>query len=298
MALAGWWYVRNVVTTGTFSGLAEPIMLRGRGVIAMLGAIPHIPWVRAVDVILVSHLYFCGWSSLTVRSWMYHVFFAIAMLAALGLIVQLRRPAVFWLVAVYGFFWLGQLYNVLLQYLTKGLAGSMGWYMYAVVACEVVLCAVAFGRLQVPAVALGTVLFGLLDLYGMHWLAIPYYTGIIGHRANGALAALHISEFRAVGFDAVFERLAVDKWAPMSNRVLIVLWVLYFAGTILPMAVMFLVALGGKTRFMECWGRRQPGRPRQRAGAGPGRTRRGGRACRDGRPVAMSALVEVTFRLL
>jgi hypothetical protein len=112
----------------------------------MLAAVPHIPWVHAVDVILVSHLYFCGWSSLTVRSWMYHVFFAIVILAALGLTVQLRRPAVLWLVGIYGFFWLGQLYNVLLHYLTIGLAGSNGWYMYAVVASEVVLCAVAFGR--------------------------------------------------------------------------------------------------------------------------------------------------------
>src|SRR5216684_1625213 len=109
VVIAGWWYVRNVMTTGTFSGLAEPVMLRDRGVTAMLAAIPHIPWVRAVDVILVSHLYFCGWSSLTVRGWMYHVFFAIAMLAALGLIAQLRRPGVLWLVGIYGFFWLGQL---------------------------------------------------------------------------------------------------------------------------------------------------------------------------------------------
>lgn len=246
VAIAGWWYLRNVVTTGTFSGLAEPGMLRDRSMTALLAAVPHIPWVRAIDVILVSHLYFCGWSSLTVRSWMYRVFFAIAMLAALGLIVQLRRPAVFWLVGIYGFFWLGQLYNVWLQYLTKGLAGSMGWYMYAVVASEVVLCAVAFGRLRVLGVALGTVLFGLLDLYGMHWLAIPYYTGIIGHRPNGALAALHISEFRAVGFDAVFERLAVNKCALMSPRVLIALWILYFAGTILPVAVMLLLALWSK----------------------------------------------------
>jgi hypothetical protein len=243
VAMAGWWYVRNVLTTGAFSGLAEPVMLRDRDVTAMLAAVPHIPWVHAVDVILVSHLYFCGWSSLTVRSWMYHVFFAIAILAALGLTVQLRRPAVFWLVGIYGFFWLGQLYNVWLQYLTKGLAGSMGWYLYAVVASEVVLCAVAFGRYRVLAVALGTTLFGLLDLYGMHWLAIPYYTGIIGHRANGALAALHISQFRAVGFDAVFERLAVNKWAPVSPRVLMVLWILYFAGTVLPMAAMLFLAL-------------------------------------------------------
>lgn len=238
VVIAGWWYVRNVVTTRTLSGLAEPVMLRDRGTLAMLAAIPHIPWGHAVDVILVSHLYFCGWSSLTVRAWMYHVFFAIAMLAALGLIVQLRRPAVVWLVGIYGLFWLGQLYNVLLQYLTKGLAGSMGWYMYALVACEVVLCAVAFGRCRVLAVALGAILFGLLDLYGMHWLAIPYYAGIIGHRANGALGALYISEIRAVGFDAMFERLAVNKWPLISQRVLIVLWILYLAGTILPMAVM------------------------------------------------------------
>jgi 4-amino-4-deoxy-L-arabinose transferase-like glycosyltransferase len=242
VGIAGWWYVRNIVTTGTLSGQAESVMLRDRRVMDLLPAILHIPWLRAVDVILVSHLYFCGWSSLGVRSWMYHVFFAIAILSAVGLIMQLRRPAVIWLAAIYGFFWLGQLYNVFLQYLARGLAGSMGWYMYAVVACEVVLCAVAFGRFRVWAVALGTILFSLLDLYGMHWVAIPYYTGIIGHRANGALAALHLSQFHAVGFGGVFERLAVNKPVAMSPAVLIVLWVLYLAGTILPMAAVLLGA--------------------------------------------------------
>ena len=46
-----------------------------------------------------------------------------------------------------------------------------------------------------------------------------------------------------MGFDAVFERLAVNKWAPMSQRVMIVLWILYLVGTMLPMVVMLLVAL-------------------------------------------------------
>ena len=133
-AIAGWWYIRNIATTGTLSGLAESVTLRDRGLPAMLAGAKHLPWVHAVDVILVSHLYFCGWSSLTVRSWMYHVFFAIAALAAIGLIFRLGQPAVLWLAAIYGSFWLGQLYNVVLQFLTKGLAGSMGWYMYAVVA--------------------------------------------------------------------------------------------------------------------------------------------------------------------
>ena len=240
VAIAGWWYVRNVVTAGTFSGLPEAVMLRDRHLTALLSAVFHIPWLRAVDVILVSHLYYCGWSSLGVRSWMYHVFFAIAALAAVGLIVQLRSPAAIWLAVIYGFFWLGQLYNVFLQFLARGVVGSVGWYMFAAVACEVVLCAVAFGRWRAWAVALGAMLFGLLDLYGMHWVAIPYYTGIVGHRANGALAALHIGQYHSVGFGAVFERLAVDKPAAMSASVLIVLWILYLAATLLPIAIMLL----------------------------------------------------------
>ena len=245
-AVAGWWYIRNIVTTGTLSGLAESVTLRNRGVSEMFTAATHVPWVRGVDVILVSHLYFCGWSSLTVRSWMYHVFFAIAALAAIGLIPRVRKPAVLWLASLYGLFWLGQLYNVLLQYLTKGLAGSMGWYMYAVVGCEVVLCAVAFGRIRVPALAIGTVLFGALDLYGMHWLALPYYTGMIGHRASGALTALHISDVRAFGFFTMFQRLAENKWALLSEPVLIILWTLYLAATIIPMALVLVMAARGR----------------------------------------------------
>ena len=236
LTIAGWWYVRNVVTTGALSGLAEPIMLKDKGTMAILSAIPAVPWLRAIDVILTSHLYYCGWSSLTVRSWIYHVFFAIMILAALGLFAQLRRRAILWLVGVYGFFWLGQIYNVVLQYLTKGLAGSMGWYLYAVVACEVVLCSLAFGRFQIFITALGAVLFGTLDLYGMHWLAIPYYTGLISHRANGSIGALHFREFHAIGFGAVFERLAVNKCMVLTPPVLTVLWALYFASTLLIVA--------------------------------------------------------------
>lgn len=248
VAIAGWWYARNLATTGTFSGLAEAVMLRKTGMTAMLAAIPRIPWRHAVDVTLATHLYFCGWSSLMVRGWMYHVLFAIVALAALGLVRQLRGPAMWWLAGVYGFFWLGQLYNVVLQYLTKGLAASMGWYMYAVVAPEVVLCVVAFGRHRLAAAGVGTVLFGLLDIYGMHWVAIPYYTGIIGHRATGALAAMHVDQMRSAGFHTMFERLAVNKWAPVSPPVLVTLWILYVAGTILPMAALPFVAWKGREK--------------------------------------------------
>jgi len=77
----------------------------------------------------------------------------------------------------------------------------------------------------------------------MHWLAIPYYTGIIGHQANGTLAALHMGQFHTAGFGTVFERLTVNKPALVSPPVLMILWILYLAGTILPMAEMLLLAL-------------------------------------------------------
>ena len=231
-AIAGWWYVRNVATTGTLSGLSESVMLRDTGLVGMAKKIPSVPWRTAVDAILFSHLYFGGWSSLTVRSWMYHVFYAVAIAAAVGLIWQLRRRPILWLLAIYAAFWAGQLYNVLLLYLSKGLPASMGWYMYAVVAAEVVLCVAAFGRFSRWAAAGGAALFGLFDLYTVHFVAIPYYTGMIRHKANGALAALHAADFRAVGFGGGFERLTANKGSLISQHVMLALWVLYLAATI------------------------------------------------------------------
>ncbi len=231
-AIAGWSYVRNVVTTGTLSGLSESVMLRGVGVAGMVRRIPGVPWRTAVDAILFSHLYFGGWSSLTVRSWMYHLFYAVAIIAAVGLLWQLRRRPILWLLAIYAAFWAGQLYNVLLLYLSKGLPASMGWYMYAVVAAEVVLCVAGFGRFRSWAAAGGAILFGLFDLYTVHAVAIPYYTGMIRHKASGALAALHLADLRTVGFGGAFERLAINKGELITPAVLIALWVVYLAATV------------------------------------------------------------------
>ncbi len=231
-AIAGWWYLRNLVTTGTLSGLSESVMLRSVGFFGMLRRVPSVPWKTALDAILFSHLYFAGWSSLMVRSWMYHVFYLVAAAAAVGLIWQMRKEPVRLLFAIYGLFWIGQLYNVLLLYLSKRLPGSMGWYMYAVVAAEVVLCVAGFGRFRRWAALGGAILFGLFDLYTMHAVAIPYYTGMIRHKPNAALTALHTADFRAVGFGGAFERLAIHKGPLISKPVLIGLWALYLAGTL------------------------------------------------------------------
>jgi hypothetical protein len=235
--VGGWWYIRNMVTTGTLAGLSESVTLRKVGLMEMAGQALRINWAKAIDSILFSHLYFGAWSSLTVRSWMYHLFYMVVLIAAVGLLRQFRRPQVLSLLLVYGCFWAGQLYNVVLLYMSKGLGGSMGWYMYAVVGAEAVLCLAGLrclsGRKWARWMAgVGAGLFALLDLYTTSGLELPYYAGLIRHRLSGGMESLHGSVLRNFGEGELVERLA--RLVPAG--VLTTLWLLYLLGTVAAVA--------------------------------------------------------------
>jgi hypothetical protein len=163
---------------------------------------------------------------------MYHLFYAAILVGAAGLSRQLRRPGIRPLLLIYVLFWTGQLYNVVLLYMSKGLGASMGWYMYAVVGAEVVLCIAGLKGLA-PAsksrwiAVAGAAMFALLDLYTVHAVAIPYYTGMIGHRANGSLEALHRAGLQSVGIVDAVGRLSEFVPPPLLSG----LWLLYLGGT-------------------------------------------------------------------
>ncbi len=185
--LSSWWYLHNLWANGTLSGLSESVKLRHVGTWELLHRVPDIPWRTAIDCILFTHLYYGGWSSLAVRSWIYHVFYVFIGLAAAGGVFAVRRhPKLRPLAAVYAAFWLAQCYNVLLIFASKGVPASMGWYLYAVIGAEAVLCAAT-----IPPVV-GVVLFAALDLYAMNFVALPYYHGLIRHKASGALETFHL----------------------------------------------------------------------------------------------------------
>ncbi|HTX34421.1 MAG TPA: glycosyltransferase family 39 protein [Bryobacteraceae bacterium] len=241
-AVAGWWYVRNLATTGTLTGLSESVMLRDLGVWGVLRRAPSLPWRTAADAILFSHLYFGGWSSLTVRSWMYHLFFAVVLAAAIGLAWRWRERPIRVLAALYAAFWLGEFYNALLEWLSKGLPGSMGWYLYAVVGAEVVLCVAGIAallpqRFRGWTAPVGALLFALFDLYTVHLVAIPYYSGMIRHKPNGAPGTFHLADFRAVGWSGAFHRLSAFQALP--EAALVMLWAAYLAATALALAAAF-----------------------------------------------------------
>jgi hypothetical protein len=262
-AIAGWWYVRNIVTTGTLSGLSESVALKSAGAHPLMRAL-EINWAKALDGTLLSHLYFGAWSSLTLRSWMYHLLYAVIAAAACGIALLIcaaaRRngnsigiiaaPAFATALAIYGAFWLGQLYNVLLIYASKGIAVSMGWYGYAVVGAQTAPCVAGLSallprRFRGWSIAVGVSLFLLLDLYTLYGLELPYYAGIIAHKTNGGIAGLRAADLR--GYSTVFGRAAAFKGPQVITLVVIVLWVFQTAASL----VLAVIGLKGPEVFFR-----------------------------------------------
>lgn len=137
--------------------------------------------------------------------------------------------------AFYFFFCLGLGYHVLITFAASGQSSTAGWYLYCLAVTQTLLIIVGLAALAptafrphlVPAATIG---FGLLDLYTVHFLFIPYYVGLIGHRANGALATFVIGGTRELGFWNIFARISSNKTF-MSPQLAIGIWLGYLAAT-------------------------------------------------------------------
>lgn len=241
--IGGWWYLRNHAVTGTWSGLSESVALRRDTWWQFLEGVRHVQWGRAIDSILMSHVWFGGWSSLTVRSWMYHAVFIAVGIAIVGVALNLKgsteiqRSSLYPLLAFYGFFWAGQLYNVLLLFLSKGVSTSMGWYMYCVIAAEIVLLVVGLCSV-VPMRVRAWLLSGLvlcaatLDFYTVDFVSIPYYSGLRSHRLDGSMAAFLLRQLHDTPLREVIGRLCVNKADWLQPHIFEVLWACYAVATL------------------------------------------------------------------
>ncbi len=250
LILSGWWYWRNHTLTGSWSGLMQDVTLRNVTLVELLRKVPQVDWRNALDSTFLSHIWFGAWSFLQVRYWIYHAYRFAALLALLGLLVFAVRallgrgvPGVLLsspkqlliLGSIYGFFWLGLFYHVLITFATSGQSSSAGWYLYCMVVVEVVLMTAGLlflspERLRRWVVPAATTSFGLLDIYTVHFLFIPYYTGLIAHKANGALEVFVPGQVSHAGFWNVLDRLRESK-ACFPAPLMLAVWVLYLAAT-------------------------------------------------------------------
>jgi hypothetical protein len=194
LAIAGWWYAGNITSTGTLAG-DQMAVASHAGPGAMLAAVPRVAWLRVLDSGAMTHIWIGGWSFLQVRSWMYRVWEAIAILGLAGLLRLGRRidPV---LPAAQLLFVLALAYFSLSTFVAMGISAGVGWYAISMAAVESTLLACGFAGLFGLAraqVAMGvTVLLALaFDLYTAHFVLAPYYAGLIRHRANGSLEAFH-----------------------------------------------------------------------------------------------------------
>jgi hypothetical protein len=233
--VAGWWYVRNQLVTGAVTGMYESARLEHAGLLDQARQIPKIHWGVVADSIMFSHLWMGSWSTLTVRSWMYHFLYLLIALAGVGLMIEARRlrphAAAWALLGGYcASFWLGQFYHVIPLFMMWGIATTLGPYLYAIVTAEAALCAAGlralFGRY---AVAFGVLVFAALDVYSMFFVSLPYYAGLTAHRPNGFLATFHVEGVRA---GDVLTRLHAFKPEWLSEAGLAVLGVASLAATL------------------------------------------------------------------
>lgn len=244
------WYARMERLTGSLSGEKNAAAIAGQGLGAKLVAASHINWFRIVYEQVYSQIWLGGWSFLRVRPWMYGVFETLGLLCASGLIVyatrRFRRRRIGWmslalamLLATLILFEPGLFYQALAVYMTDHEAFGPGWYFYVLLAPELLLLAAGawalFGRTGASRLAAATTFFAFaLNLYTMHLLLMPYYTGLIAHAANGAFHAAHIGsvidEFRL----SQIVRSPFVATGIITPKLFSASWALYTLGALIP----------------------------------------------------------------
>ena len=191
LVLGGWWYGRNLLLGNSLSG-----WLDHAGFAALAGAVIHVNWLSAANIIAKSFFWFGAWSFLTLKSWIYVI---AETLGAAGLAMALRRRGLGAAWAMSGFHLLGMVYGVLVYYAVHGIPNLPGWYLWPMAAPLALLLGAGLGRW---AAAL-TLLLGAADIYGSTALMVPYYAGFVArNKANGGqfvagLGRLHVSPWLA-----------------------------------------------------------------------------------------------------
>ena len=200
LILAGWWYIANLAQTGTLAGDQMDVASHAR-LKDKLAAIPHIHWLRVLDSGAMTHIWIGGWSFLQLRSWMYRVWEIIALVGLIGVALIAKRIP--WLLAAQTLFVLATAYFSINAFLAMHISAGVGWYLIAMSAAEATLLACGFAGLlglrRARIAMAATALLALaLDLYTVHFVLVPYYTGLIRHRPNGALEAFHLNGFPSI----------------------------------------------------------------------------------------------------
>lgn len=258
-----WWYRFIHDVTGDFTGQIQSVAVVGFPWYERLRVGWRLDWLSALDTAAFSHIWFGGWSFLQVRSWIYHLFYAVGLASVVGLMVLslrtrpvapvVNRRSLFVLAVLEACFCASLAYQVTLAQIVYGKPMTNGWYLYCLVFAEIILiCAGLMALLPLRQRTLAPVglvgLFVALDVYGMNFLLIPYYFGLITHSVGGRLQTFYISQFWKAGLPEISARLLLNRPYLSAPAEFAALWVLYLAATVTCLVV----------AFRQAWPRRAP----------------------------------------
>lgn len=249
--LAGWWYWRAWIDTGVLSGEQIDAQSAQMGITDRLRQSSRVNWLAVLDSAAFSHIWVGGWSFLVVRRWMYRLFELLALVSATGLgLFAMRWMNGAWrrqrigfvgvrvlvLAGIYLMMCAAIAWHSLAVFLARDISTGLGWYLYSVIAVEAVLLAVGltalFGVERAERLFMGACVAALaLDVYTVHFLLLPYYTGGIVHSPSHRLETFPVDRYFQPGaVDRILERLALNDG--VSGAAIAGLWAAYVCATL------------------------------------------------------------------
>ena len=234
--LAGWWYMRNYLEVGTFSGLTYMRITSSLPLIAWINALPHLRLGQFGKLLFELHLWAGNWSFRMVSRTFYYFFEVLYALCGVGIIRLLlrnrsmleqesdqNRECRAYLMTSIGFFlsflagmfyhrWSVTVAGLFVDRQWFGAIGSEGWYLNVLLPVEAILLflglqgLVAMRGARVASVTL-LGLFFALDQVALWNREIPYYAGLsirVAHPfANPVDAVKHVTVSLALAFRRV-----------------------------------------------------------------------------------------------
>jgi 4-amino-4-deoxy-L-arabinose transferase-like glycosyltransferase len=239
--VAGPWYWHMHRISGSWSGQADDVAVHHVSRLALLAQVIHVNWRSGFASILLSHVWFGGWSFLRFPAWIYACVLLPVAVAVAGMCTYFWRwlrsgmepDPVVAIATFYLCFWAALCYHVLVTYVHLGVSASTGWYLYCLVFAEAVLLAQGLAQLFGSKalhwlIAAGITLLAIIDLYGVHAYMLPYYTGLTAH-VGERVPALKLTAFSV---SQIFSLLAMLGPAWVSPGLLKLAWGGYMLATL------------------------------------------------------------------
>jgi len=240
IAMGGWWYWLTWRESGSLTG---NIILAGSPGVQLWRLIPTVPWFQAFDFASKTFVWIGNWSFIVLRTWMYRVVDMVALFASCGVAYRIwkREPGIALCGAFVAVFTAGIAYFGLVSFATSGFPGAIAWYACCLSAPIAVLAFVGLRtvtplKIRSAAGPFLVVLLAAFEMFGVNFLMLPYYGGIISHRPNGALPACRLDQVMT-GSRLMMERLTLYKPVWLTASVLLGLWMLYLTATLALVAI-------------------------------------------------------------